>query len=68
MHFIFHNAIPYDVARYIQEHNLLPEAKIGASQGEEVGRRIIQDYIAFWIGFYSNLPAYGRTMAYSEPD
>ena len=49
-----------DVAVYIQEHNLLPEACIGASQGKETGRKIVQDYIAFWIGFYRRLPAYGN--------
>ncbi|MDE6478871.1 MAG: DUF3843 family protein [Muribaculaceae bacterium] len=56
---VFHNAMPHDVAVYIQEHNLLPEACIGASQGKETGRKIVQDYIAFWIGFYCRLPAYG---------
>ncbi len=56
---VFHNAMPQDVAVYIQEHNLLPEACIGASQGKETGRKIVQDYIAFWIGFYRRLPAYG---------
>lgn len=56
---VFHNAMPHDVAVYIQEHHLLPEACIGASQGKETGRKIVQDYIAFWIGFYRRLPAYG---------
>ena len=57
---VFHNAMPHDVAVYIQEHNLLPEACIGVSQGKETGRKIVQDYIAFWIGFYCRLPAYGN--------
>lgn len=56
---IFHNAMPQDVAFYIQNHNLLPEACIDASQGKETGHRIVQDYMAFWIGFYCELPAYG---------
>lgn len=56
---IFHNAMPHDIAVYVQEHNLLPEACVGASQGKETGRKIVQDYIAFWIGFYRRLPAYG---------
>ena len=56
---VFHNAMPHDVAVYIQDNHLLPEACIGASQGKETGRRIVQDYLAFWIGFYCELPAYG---------
>ncbi len=56
---IFHNAIPHDVALYIQDNHLLPEACIGASQGKETGRQIVQEYMAFWIGFYCDLPAYG---------
>ena len=56
---IFHNEMPHDVAMYIQEHNLLPLASIGASQGKETGLRIVQDYLAFWIGFYRELPTYG---------
>lgn len=56
---IFHNAMPHDIAVYIQEHRLLPETCIGASQGKETGHKIVQDYIAFWIGFYRRLPAYG---------
>ncbi len=56
---VFNNSIPHDVAEYIQAHNLLPEACIGASQGKETGRQIVQEYMAFWIGFYCNLPAYG---------
>ena len=60
--FIFHNQMPYDVAMYIQEHNLLPEAQIGASQGKETGRKIVQDYMAFWIGFYCQLPSYGGSI------
>lgn len=57
---IFHNEMPHDVALYIQEHNLLPEAAISASQGKETGKRIVQDYLAFWIGFYRELSAYGN--------
>ena len=57
---VFHNAMPHDVAVYIQDNHLLPEACIGASQGKETGRRIVQDYLAFWIGFYRRLPAYGN--------
>lgn len=57
---IFHNSMPHDTAMYIQKHNLLPEACIGASQGKETGRQIVQDYLAFWIGFYCDLPAYGN--------
>ncbi len=64
---VFHNSIPHDVAAYIQKHNLLPEACIGASQGKAVGRQIIQDYLAFWIGFYRNLPPYG-TAPRIDPD
>ncbi len=56
---IFNNAIPHDVALYIQDNRLLPEACIGASQGKEAGRQIVQEYMAFWIGFYCELPAYG---------
>lgn len=56
---IIGNTMPHDVAVYIQKHNLLPEACIGASQGEETGRRIIQDYLAFWVGFYRDLPSSG---------
>ena len=56
---VFHNAMPHDVAVYIQDNHLLPEACIGASQGKETGRSIVQDYLAFWIGFYCELPAYG---------
>lgn len=67
---VFHNSIPHDVAKYIQEHNLLPEACIGASQGKEVGRRIVQNFLAFWIGFYCELPAYGDAAKYTlgEPE
>lgn len=68
---IFNNGMPYDVAMYIQDNHLLPEACIGASQGKETGRRIVQDYIAFWIGFYCELPAYGDTPRleyYGKPD
>lgn len=57
---VFNNSIPIDVAKYIQEHNLLSGACIDASQGKETGRQIVQDYLAFWIGFYRNLPAYGN--------
>ncbi len=56
---IFHNSIPHDVAQYIEHHHLLPEANIEASQGQETGRKILQDYLSFWIGFYRNLPPYG---------
>lgn len=58
---VFHNAMPYDVAMYLQKNNMLPEASIAASQGKEAGLRIVQDYLAFWIGFYCELPAYGTT-------
>lgn len=61
---ICNNAIPHDVAMYIQTHHLLPDACIGASQGKEVGRRIITDYIAFWIGFYCSLPPYGMAFEF----
>lgn len=59
---IFHNETPHDVAVYIQNHNLLPDASIGASQGKETGKRIVQDYLAFWIGFYRELSAYGNAL------
>ncbi len=42
----------HEVAMYIQRNHLLPEARIEASQGKEVGLRIVQDYLAFWIGIY----------------
>lgn len=58
---VFHNAMPYDVAMYLQKNNMLPEASIAASQGKEAGLRIVQDYLAFWIGFYCELPAFGTT-------
>lgn len=64
---VFHNSIPQDVAVYIQKHNLLPQACIGASQGKAVGRQIVQDYLAFWIGFYRELPPYG-TAPRIDPD
>lgn len=57
---IFQNSLPFDVASYIEENHLLPEACIGASQGKETGLRIVQDYLAFWIGFYCDLPPYGN--------
>lgn len=56
---IFNNAIPHDVAVYIEKNRLLPEACIRASQGKDTGRKIVQDYLAFWIGFYRQLPPYG---------
>ena len=56
---IFNNSIPLDVAQYIYKHNLLPDAYIDASQGKEFGRRIVQDYLSFWFGFYCVLPPYG---------
>lgn len=63
---VFHNEMPHDVAMYIQEHNLLPEACIGASQGKETGRKIVQDYLAFWFGFYCELPAYGNSPTFNH--
>lgn len=65
---IMHNAIPHDVAMYIQEQHLLPEACIFASQGKDVGLNIVQDYIAFWIGFYCELPAYGTAPQFRNPN
>lgn len=61
---VFNNSIPHDVAEYIEKHHLLPEASIFTSQGKETGLRIVQDYLAFWIGFYCSLPAYGRAQEY----
>lgn len=60
---IFHNQTPHEVAMYIQQHKLLSEAQIGASQGKETGRNIVQDYMAFWIGFYRRLPFYGNAIS-----
>ena len=57
---VFNNSLPHDIAVYIEKNHLLPQACIGASQGKEVGQRIVQDYLAFWIGFYRRLPAYGN--------
>lgn len=65
---VFENSLPHDVAMYIQKHSLLPEACIGASQSKAVGRQIVQDYIAFWIGFYRELHAYGNAPNFEHPD
>lgn len=65
---VFHNSMPHDVAIYMQQHSLLPEACIGASQGKDVGRQIVQDYLAFWIGFYCELPAYGNDAKTMDDD
>lgn len=52
LRFITHGTVPEDVANYICDHNLLPSAKMYASQGEKVGRAIIQNNMLFFFCFY----------------
>ena len=54
---IARGVIPDDVAEYIQQKKLLPHAFIYASQGKRVGKRIVQDNLRFFCGFYRVLPA-----------
>lgn len=44
--------IPDDVAKYIADHKLLPDVSITASQGKRFGKKIMQDNLRFWMGFY----------------
>lgn len=53
LYFITSCDIPEDAAEYIWKHKLLPLARINASQGEEVGKAVVQDNMPFLYGFYS---------------
>lgn len=44
--------IPDDVAKYIQDKKIMPAACLNASQGEEVGKSIVQNNLRFLFGFY----------------
>lgn len=41
-----------DVAKYIQDNKLAPEVQIHASQGQDLGRAIVQDNFRFLCSFY----------------
>lgn len=41
-----------DVARYISENKMLPDACIYAMQGKRVGKKIVQDNMEFLFGFF----------------
>lgn len=51
--FICHSHTPDDVAKYIQDHKLLPSARIYASQGRRVGKEIVQKNLRFFLDFYN---------------
>lgn len=46
-----------DVALYIEQNNLLPDANINMAQGKEEGHRIIRENLRFLCGFY-RMPVY----------
>ena len=44
--------IPDDVAVYIADNKLLPDASMAASQGKRYGKKIVQDNLRFLCGFF----------------
>lgn len=44
--------IPDDIAKLMQDRNLLSEAQVVAHQGEDTGRKIICENLRFLLGFY----------------
>ncbi|MDE5807015.1 MAG: DUF3843 family protein, partial [Muribaculaceae bacterium] len=52
LHLICSGEIPDDVAEYIQENHLLPNAAMFTSQGKEFGKKIVQENLRFLINFF----------------
>ncbi len=44
--------IPDDIAIILQEKKMIPEAALTCRQGKRLGKRLMQDNLRFFIGFY----------------